>query len=311
MSHIVRVAGGVAIAGVGALGVNVLSIPLAPVVITVGLIGGTVVLVSYIKRAIGSNPNPQEIKKLQTTKGGDKFYLQSQAGDYCSAELNSDCRLMGNKTGVQESGRFQIMKADDGRFAFQASNQRFLSADQNKGGLLIADRNEIGDWELFTMEDRGNSFVALKASNGKYVSKAQDGSALLKATSTNVGASELFRTMIEQDQIALKDPISITETIVIKKTISVVIDILECKEAIKHRYGNIRGTIINLVCSKKWLKKVIATMVMKELSENLKISIEQQIDAALSSRLSEEVSQRITEKLASEEIIATVITEMT
>jgi hypothetical protein len=108
----------------------------------------------------------------------------------------------------------------------------------------------------------------------------------------------------------MKDPITIPETIVIiKKTISVKIDILNHKEIVKHHKGKFFGTLINWFGFEQ-AKKEIKAGVIKDLNENLKNRIEEQIDTELSSRLSKEVSQKITEELQKNKIKAIVITEI-
>lgn len=311
MSQIVRAGAGLALGTIAVAGSATL-IPLTPILILAGIVGGTVVAVSALTGSKGGNSKSKSIAKIQTSKGGDKFYVQSLAGDYCSVELNSDCRLTCNRKSVQEWEYFEMLRTDDGRFAFQASNKKYVSVDRNKGGLLIANRDQIENDELFTMEDRPDSFVAFKASNGKYVSRRQDDNALLKAMAPSVGDWELFRVMTKQDQVAMKDPITITETVVVKKTLEVKIDILNHEEIIMDRKGWFFGTAINFA---SWLgykgaKNTIKAGVKKELNGNLKSSIEKGIDAELAYRLCEEVSQRIVKELGANNIKAIVIIEM-
>jgi hypothetical protein len=118
--------------------------------------------------------------------------------------------------------------------------------------------------------------------------------------------------MTKQDQVAMKDPITITETVVVKKTLEVKIDILNHEEIIMDRKGWFFGTAINFA---SWLgykgaKNTIKAGVKKELNENLKSSIEKGIDAELAYRLCEEVSQRIVTELGANNIKAVVITVM-
>jgi hypothetical protein len=312
MSHFVKAAGSLAVSA-GPIAVAVAGgatvIPLTPVLIGLGLLSGTLVAVSYIISPRGRDSKIKKAAKIQTSKGGDKFYVQSLVGDFCSAELGSDFRLTCNRKNVQEWEYFEVLKMDDGRFAFQASNKKYVSADRNKGGLLIADRDQIDDWEMFSIEQQEGAYVAIKASNGKYVSRTQDGNFSLKATATSIGKSELFRTMINRDQITMKDPITITKKIVIEKTIEVKIDIIKHEEAVKHQKGWFWGVSINWWDPEK-AREGVKAGVTEKLDATLKSSIEEQIDIKLSSMLCEEVSQQITEELEKNKIVATVITEM-
>jgi hypothetical protein len=226
--HIIKAGAMIAVGGV-TVGGSVLSIPLAPVYVVVGIIGGTIILKSYINNA-------------------------------------------------------------------------------NKHKPSMANQKQTVDEALFTMEERGDSFATFKAINGKYVSRTHDNT-LLKATAASVGKSELFRIMIEKDQIAMKDPITITKKITIEKNIEVNIDILDHKEAVKHKTGPFFGTLINWWSPEK-AKAGVKIGVTKEIDENLKPRIEQQIEAELSARLCEEVTKKIIEELAKNKIKANVITEM-
>lgn len=175
--------------GAVSIGGAATTIPLVPILIGVGLVAGTVMAVSCL-----NSSTKIQLAKLQTTSGDGKFFIQSYAGDYCTAELNWGSRLTSNRKIVQDWEHFEMLKAVDGRVAFRASNNNFVCADRNRGGLLVADRQQVSDWELFTLEEHG-PFVALKSSDGNYVSRREDDKTLLKATAPAAREWELFRVM--------------------------------------------------------------------------------------------------------------------
>ena len=305
MSSIIKGGMGIAAGGLAVAG-SATIIPLTPILILAGILGGTVVAVAALGSPKGSNFKTKAIAKIQTSKGVDKFYVQSLTGDYCSAELSSDCRLTCNRKVVREWECFEMLKTDDGRFAFQASNQKYISADRDKGGLLIANRDQIDDWELFTMEERADCFVSFKASNGKYVSRTQ-ADAALKAIATSIGEAELFRVLIIKDHIAMKDSITITKTIEIKRTVTVNLGIHNYKEIVEHHKGWFMGTIFNWFFSGK-AEEEVRKQVKQQLEAELKSQIEDAINKELDARLTEEATRRIKLKLKEQVIEASVVT---
>jgi len=327
MSHVVKVVGRVALSGAyggvavgGAVGGSALVIPLTPILIGAGIVAGTVVMVSFLNnrrkeqtaksRSGNDASKTNKIQKVQLKGGEDTFYIQSLAGDFCSVEGDSDCRVTCNRKCVQDWETFRIMRADDGRVAFQGANERFVSIDWNRAGLLVANQKEITDSSLFTMQERGDSFITLQSKDGRFVSRRQDDNTLLKASADSAREWELFRFMI------MKDQITISETINITKTISVNIDITNYSEIVKHHKGWFLGGIINTVSKvlpEKWTwqeKKVIRDSVRNQLTEKLKSRIEEAVSAELSSRLGKEVSLGISDELATQKIKATVVTSV-
>ena len=311
MSTIVRAAGGLAVGTVAAAG-SATIIPLTPILILAGIAAGTVVAVSALSGSKRRETKPEEIAKIQTSKGGDKFYVQALVGDYCVAELDSDCRLTCNRQNVKEREYFEVLRSKDGRFAFQASNGRFVSADRDQGGLLIANRERIEEWELFSIEERTGALVAFKASNGKYVSRTRDEHKLMKAIAPSVGESELFRITIGKDLVAMKDPITITQKIVIQKTVEVKIDILNHEELagdqLQEKYGGPVGKILGTTAW--WLapgsvKKKIDSVVEELLKSEL-ANIEERILTALPARLDEEITKRFLVKNVKATVIIAV-----
>jgi hypothetical protein len=315
MSHALKLAGRVAVtsaAGGVAIGGSAVIIPLAPVLIAGGILAGTVVMVSYLNNSRkkkeakyrGMLPAPK-VMKVKIKGGDDRFFIQSWTGEYCSIEINSSLHLTCNRKSAQEWETFRIMRADDGRVAFQGANQRFVSVDDDKGGLLVANRDDITDSNLFTMEERDDSFVTLKSRNGKFVSRQADQNTFLKASSDSARQQELFRFMV------MKDQINFTETINVRKTISVNIDIHNYKEVVKHHKGWFQGSIINNVSIlAKSAQKEIRDEVTRQLTEKLRSQIEEAVNAELSNRLGKEISTKITEELSLEKIDATVVTSV-
>jgi hypothetical protein len=310
MSTIVRAAGGLAVGTVALTG-SATIIPLTPILILAGIAAGTVVAVSAFSGSKRRATKPEEIAKIQTSKGGDKFYVQTLAGDYCAAELDSDCRIACNRQYPQEREYFEVLRSNDGRFALRASNGRFVSVDRDKGGLLIANRERVEEWELFYIEERPGALVAFKASNGKYVSKRRDDHSLLKAIAPSIGESELFRITVGKDLVAMKNPIIITQKIVIQKTVEVKIDILNHEELagdwLKEKYGP-AGKIVSKTAW--WLapgsvKKKINSMVEELLKSEL-ANIEERILTALPSKLDEEINKQFTVKNVQATVIIVV-----
>jgi hypothetical protein len=102
-------------------------IPLTPVLIGAGIVAGTIV-------AVNLNRSPAKLKmaQLQTQTGDDKFYIQSFAGAFYSVEPGEDYRLTA-KSQIQELEFFQMLKTDDGRFAFRAAKNQHVAVLQSKG----------------------------------------------------------------------------------------------------------------------------------------------------------------------------------
>ena len=286
-------------------------IPLAPVLILAGLVGGTVIAVSAINSGksstSGKRAGKQAPAKIQTAKGGDHFRIQCLGGGFCNVELDSDCRITSGHPNAHGSTCIEILKVSDGRFAFKAPNQKFISADRNRGGMLVADRDSIDEWELFTIEEHTGAYVALKASNGKYVTRCPDSVGTLKANASTPGKDGLFQTMINSEQVAMKDPIVVTKKIIIEKTIEVKIDILDYEEAVKMEKGWFFGRLVNWLAPEK-ARQMVKERVEKEIEDKLKARVEEQIDIKLSALLCDEVSQKINAELASSAVGAAVVT---
>jgi hypothetical protein len=208
--------------------------------------------------------------------------------------------LTGKKQ-IQEIEYFEMLRTDDGRFAFRASNNRYITVERNNGGLLVAEKDELHESDLFTMEERRNSLVAFRSNQGKYVSLGQDNSRLLKANASSVGESEQFRILI------MKDQVTITKTIEISRSVSVNIGIRNYEEITKHHQGWFVGTIFNWLFPEQ-AKEKIRKKVKEKLDAKLKSRIEEAINEQLDSRLAEEVTNNIKVELAENKIEATVVT---
>jgi len=294
MSAIVKSAAGVAVGSI-AVGGSVMVIPLTPILIGAGIIAGTIIAVAGIR----TSPK-LKIAKLQTKAGDDKFYLQASAGDFCSVNANAGNRLVA-KVQFQESDYFEMLKTEDGRFAFQASNNLAVAVDRNQGGVLVANQLEVRESELFTLEEQKDSFVAFKSSHGKYLSLYPDAGKLLRANASSIGATELFRILI------MKDQITITKTIEIRRTVTVNLGIHNYKEIVEHYKGWFVGKIFNWFFREK-SEEEIRKQVKEQLEAELKSQIEDAINKELDARLSEEATRRIGLKLKEKIIEATVVT---
>ena len=105
------------------------------------------------------------------------------------------------------------------------------------------------------------------------------------------------------------DHITITETILIKRTISVTIEIHNYKEIVQQNQGKVIGTLTYWLCSKR-VEDAIKTKVMEQIEGKLKAPIEERINAEFSSRVCEDVTKEISAQLAAKKIKATVRTSV-
>jgi hypothetical protein len=134
-----------------------------------------------------------ENKAKQAEEKPQTVYIQSFRGNYCSAELDSECHLTCNRKTFNDWERFQMLEVTDGRFALRASNNKYVFVDKKKGGLLIASKNQMEDSELFEIEPQPNSFFTLRSSDGKYVSCREDENMILKVSAKSAKEWEVFR----------------------------------------------------------------------------------------------------------------------
>lgn len=171
-------------------------IPLAPIIATGGLLCAAVAIpaAAVVTCAYLKNKKKLDVAQLEQRSGDPRFYLKSNSGKICSAELDQESQLTATRDQAQEWEFFEILKASDGRISFRASNGKYVSANQNRGGLLIANRDSIQDWELFSVEEHGHQ-VALRASNGRYVSRREDDHNVLFASTDKPDAWEMFSIM--------------------------------------------------------------------------------------------------------------------
>ena len=171
-------------------------IPLAPILVTGGLLIAAVAIpaAAVIAYAHLKNKRDIELARLSQKSGDPRFYIQSKSGLICSTERHQESQITATRNVAQEWEFFELLKAADGRVAFRASNGKFVSADQNRGGLLIADRSAVEDWELFNAERHGD-YVAFRASNGRYISCREDNHNVLFALPDEPQDWEMFKIM--------------------------------------------------------------------------------------------------------------------
>lgn len=180
----------------GAISGSATIVPLAPIIVTGGLLCAAVAIpaAAVVACAYLNNKKKLDVARLEHKSGDPRFYLRSNSGYICSAELDQESQITATRTYAREWEFFELLMASDGRVSFRSSNGKFVSADQNRGGLLIANRDSIQDWELFQLEDYGDQ-VALKASNGHYVSRREDNHNVLFALAEKPAAWEMFSIM--------------------------------------------------------------------------------------------------------------------
>jgi hypothetical protein len=204
---------------------------------------------------------------------------------------------------IQGPESFEMLKTDDGRFAFRTPNNRFVTVEHSQDGLLVASQNEIRESDLFTLEEHRDSLVAFKSRHGKYVSLGSEDNHSLKANASSAGKSEMFRIMI------MKDQVTITRTIEIKRSVTVNLGIHNYEAIAKHHKGWFVGVILNWIFSDK-TRETIRTKIAERLDAKLKSRIEDAINERLDSQLAEEVTRNIQLELAENKIEATVVTKV-
>jgi predicted DNA-binding transcriptional regulator len=271
---------------------GVTTIPFGPIVIVAGIAAGTIVAIKLINKS----GKYGKVNKLERTDGDDRFYVQGFGGEYWSAEPTTG-QLKCSSRNVQEWETMQVMQTEAGRYVFRASNSRYVSVDPN--GTLVANQADIENSEPFTIEEHDDSFVAFKTSCGKYVSRREDEGGLLKAMAAAAKEWELFRLMVMKDQII------ITETVTVKQTLSINIDVLNYSEITKRHVGWLRGTFYNIFSPMK-AKQEIKRRIMEDLGRELRPRIEEMIKTELSTRLGREVAAKMKQELAKRNIQANV-----